>query len=466
MSNTRQGYLLPLDVANTAPEDLNCILVFYPDDERYLQALIGSISYLATWTAWERDELKRGTIAAQRWKDALDCTLDAMNCLADLITAVNGITGKLTDIEQEIADMNIVINNNGCGCDGGDIDDIIINLDNPTIIAPYGEPAYTDIVDPETGELTPDAAADFADVAAYDAAACELANSLYEDHYILFQRIETSIDMLVTLYDLATVILGAGTIKKAAKELGGEWFEDLKREFAEIVIKDWFTDGFLAAFLAYLETRKQDIVCHTYQNRGDLISMRDGFISQTYQAWLDAVGDQSLSPDDMAFATSWFYRYIKILIYPNRMFAKLAGQDVYPSPSAPIDCAACLPGTPEATTIRLTTNDTYGGENLNWTQNQLLDTWTVYESVTRFENASSGDYDLLWLEFSSAAEVYYISVSGWAAGSNATGLFVNGALVDAAPNGVYGPLSGVNAIRLNSGRGYAARLDFVLSGAA
>ena len=85
------GYLLPDGDAYT--DELACCLVFYPDKPEYRRALLGSLVYLSTWLAWERDEEKRGKDAARAWKDAVDETLECWNmtCLEELIADVSTI---------------------------------------------------------------------------------------------------------------------------------------------------------------------------------------------------------------------------------------------------------------------------------------------------------------------------------------------------------------------------------------
>lgn len=151
-----KGYLIPDDVQ---PMEMGCILVFYPEDAQnyYLRALVGSLSYLGTWVAWERDTEKRGILAAKAWKEANDCTFDSMSCVTDLVTALTGINQTLAAIQAAIEgqemvldasgllpalagiedaienisisggqseeDMATVINNYGCGCGCGNTDD-------------------------------------------------------------------------------------------------------------------------------------------------------------------------------------------------------------------------------------------------------------------------------------------------------------------------------------------------------
>jgi len=87
-----KGYLLPEGEAFT--EELACALVYFPDKPEYRRALRGSLDFLATWTAWETDPLKRGKDAARAWKIANERTQECIEmgvCLEELIDAVNNL---------------------------------------------------------------------------------------------------------------------------------------------------------------------------------------------------------------------------------------------------------------------------------------------------------------------------------------------------------------------------------------
>jgi hypothetical protein len=118
------GYLIP----DQQPDQLRCVRVYIPDDPLYLAALLGSITYLGTWAAWERDELHRGRLAALAWKDANERTLDELstgcdgNCPdcpdCDLCDMTADELRQL--IAEELEKMTINITNNvGCGCGCG-----------------------------------------------------------------------------------------------------------------------------------------------------------------------------------------------------------------------------------------------------------------------------------------------------------------------------------------------------------
>lgn len=91
MAAKNLGYLLPDGEAFT--DEMACTLVFYPDKPEYRQALGGSLGYLATWLAWERDADKRGQDAARAWKIALELTMECweMACFEELTNDVASI---------------------------------------------------------------------------------------------------------------------------------------------------------------------------------------------------------------------------------------------------------------------------------------------------------------------------------------------------------------------------------------
>lgn len=70
-----KGYLLP---ENVNPGVYRCIKVFYPDDPAYRRAVLGAISYLQSWFAWDRDDALTGKEAAAEFRIAYGMTQDAI----------------------------------------------------------------------------------------------------------------------------------------------------------------------------------------------------------------------------------------------------------------------------------------------------------------------------------------------------------------------------------------------------
>lgn len=63
-AKSKATYPLP-DVID--PPGTRCVQLSLPDDPGYIRAFWGHLTNLGKWTAWERDDQKRGTLAAQRW---------------------------------------------------------------------------------------------------------------------------------------------------------------------------------------------------------------------------------------------------------------------------------------------------------------------------------------------------------------------------------------------------------------
>ncbi len=100
------GY--PLPSGELGEDEIVCQLIFLPDRSEYWQALLGAISYMATWRAWERDSDKRGKDAAANWREAFELTMGCwrMTCLEDLANTVTDIL-ELLQTRKDCCDDNI-----------------------------------------------------------------------------------------------------------------------------------------------------------------------------------------------------------------------------------------------------------------------------------------------------------------------------------------------------------------------
>ena len=136
MTENERGYRLPSGDAFT--EDMECMLVWYPDKKEYRQALIGSLLYLSTWLAWERDSSKRGKDAAAAWRLAVDCTLEClfMGCLDELLAEMTAIR-ELLQNQDACCDENITYNETTIYSTT-----IVVDVGDPPDY--YGETAVTD----------------------------------------------------------------------------------------------------------------------------------------------------------------------------------------------------------------------------------------------------------------------------------------------------------------------------------
>jgi hypothetical protein len=103
-----KGYLLP--PGDASEDELECCIVFYPKRDEYRRALMGSLDYLATWIAWERDSEKRGQDAAASWKLANIQTWECTNMgyCDDLYTTLQALLAATQALEccgeQDITD--------------------------------------------------------------------------------------------------------------------------------------------------------------------------------------------------------------------------------------------------------------------------------------------------------------------------------------------------------------------------
>lgn len=130
------GYPLPDGVLGN--DEIVCQLVYLPDRPEYWQALLGAISYMATWKAWERDSSKRGKDAAANWREAFELTMECwrMTCLEDL--------------KQDVSDILVLMANRKDCCDDNVTYNIQIEIGteiDPGVGDPpdfYGETAVTD----------------------------------------------------------------------------------------------------------------------------------------------------------------------------------------------------------------------------------------------------------------------------------------------------------------------------------
>lgn len=64
-----KAYLIP---DNYLPNGYKCLQVFIPDNDYYLQQFWAAYQFFTQWTAWERDDLRRGRLVAFKWREGFD----------------------------------------------------------------------------------------------------------------------------------------------------------------------------------------------------------------------------------------------------------------------------------------------------------------------------------------------------------------------------------------------------------
>lgn len=125
-------YLLPDGDAYTS--DRRCIIVSIPDKDEYMRAFLGSIDYLGTWVAWERDSAHRGRDAARAWKEANELTRGCIMSCDDIITLLTQIRDKDLCCPVDIYDNPAI---------AGDPYSLPAeNTTNPRVTIPAGTPDY------------------------------------------------------------------------------------------------------------------------------------------------------------------------------------------------------------------------------------------------------------------------------------------------------------------------------------
>lgn len=107
MKNPDPGYPLPPGEAYT--DDFACQLIYIPRNDFYYRAFLGALLYMGTWTAWERDDAKRGKDAARAWQEANELTWSCWrmtNCLDDITDRMDEII-HLISLRKDCCDDNV-----------------------------------------------------------------------------------------------------------------------------------------------------------------------------------------------------------------------------------------------------------------------------------------------------------------------------------------------------------------------
>jgi hypothetical protein len=73
MDIKQRAYLIPNPLV---PDTWCAITVFVPNAPGYIEAFWGSLEYLSTWIAWEKDELKQARVAGQQFRLCFDASRD------------------------------------------------------------------------------------------------------------------------------------------------------------------------------------------------------------------------------------------------------------------------------------------------------------------------------------------------------------------------------------------------------
>lgn len=250
MNKNRDAYLIP-DTPN--PENKQCLLVFIPDDPLYLYQFMDAYEYFGKWVAWERDEAKRGKVAASSWRDAIECTRSFMaNCGADLALSLS-----------KIADA---IENRPC-CDS----QTLVNVNTPvTVTIPPNEtgqdPPYdtTPEGDPNV-DPPPDGYDDWPDY--YDKK-CLAANWFADEMIRMVSKLEGVGDFIVVggvAVSAAIALLVLVFAPEVVAALGMFKLIELTATMGTLAGGvNWSFNQFRDDIAPYMESHKEELVCILY----------------------------------------------------------------------------------------------------------------------------------------------------------------------------------------------------------
>lgn len=253
-----KGYKLPETVP---PVGLRCIKLWIPDDDYCLYALAGSVQYLTTWTAWERDQAKRGKEMAMAWWLAWQYTLENgwLNCGDE-----NG------EDEDMATTINNYVNCGGCGCNGDNIptwlppgggNPVVITLPTTGDDFPNPPPPVSPVEPPEP--YFPDDPI-WEDRAAWEAERCRIANWGWRQVDSFFYNMEQADNRAVQMGAIIAVI-----VANAPAAIIGRLGYVALIEIAEALgILTGIVGGYSAFFQSLIDwwrSHQTEIVCWAYE---------------------------------------------------------------------------------------------------------------------------------------------------------------------------------------------------------
>jgi hypothetical protein len=240
-----KGYLLPSGDAYT--EDMACTLVFYPDKAEYRRALGGSLAYLATWIAWEKETDHKGIDAALCWKIALDLTMECweMECFEEL--------------QDNVAQILAIMRQGTSCCDEQDVT--------------HGD-QYTDRVVDGVGDVPQtiiDAgyASDSSDWDGFDDYKCMIAHVIVDQLPARLNEIAPIVNTygavfggVAALAGIMAVVFATGGVAMIFGLIAGVGSVSLLYE-------SLLEGDLLTALASKVTANKDDLVCAVYQSDGD-----------------------------------------------------------------------------------------------------------------------------------------------------------------------------------------------------
>ena len=237
-------YLLPENPSAGEPA-VKHICVTIPDLPEYQRALLGSLVFLASWTAWERDIAHGAREAAARWASANaetfkrlnnDCGEGAEEMICDCPT--------IEDIRREIENMAISIVNNLCCGNAG----ATTTTCGGATIPPEGEGEAT--IPPE------EQPSDGTELIGWSQWACGHAHDLVSRFANLAEQIAEITNIADDEVDYEHYLMVVSSILRRVRVIP-YWFFFLLMAAAIEGLTEWFANRFSAA----IEAKRTEFVC-------------------------------------------------------------------------------------------------------------------------------------------------------------------------------------------------------------
>lgn len=340
MSN--RGYLVP---DNVQPDGFRCFCVYIPDDDMYQRAFFGAYEFFGAWLAWERDDAKRGRLAADAWKKAIELTRDTMSCESYDYT---GVFGDIADAIRAISISQVV----NCGASPG----LCIDEDGNTTYTPPPEPEHIPDTDGGTWPYNPDVDEPpdaYNNWTEFDARACYVANSMWQVLYWQVLAINGVVGTFTTLA-VGIVVLAAALPAAFVSAVGLATVAGLAQGYLELAVLEDITD-LIPEIQDWLVEQKEEIVCTIYTHRHNIPGMKIEILA-VMMAYLRST--LSLTEQESAALSNFMIKAFPVNLLFNWLYE--AGEAI--EAEELIDCSTCAAG------YVMTFSD---GINPGWTDDQI-----------------------------------------------------------------------------------------------
>ena len=213
-----KGYQYPETVD---PGEAVCIPVYIPNDRAYIAAFFGSLDFLATWLAWERDDLNTGAAVAAVWKPWVDFT--------KLMFDTQGCTGgEAVDLRQNPTLPCRLERDDGEGwVQWADLS-ACLTIDY-TPPAPYPDEPPADAPDRAAVSLTLWLKEELTEIVIDLITASEAHNTIVNNVITILQEVSPLDDVSQAAEDFVTDLEARTEIERQAKKANSEWEELYKR---------------------------------------------------------------------------------------------------------------------------------------------------------------------------------------------------------------------------------------------